>query len=116
DAARGHWPADGALHGRDDGQAARGDWDEAAPILEGGLKGGNATYSLHRHDIGHLLLVYRRQPMTTETNKALVRRWVEEAINQGRLETIDETHGAEHVNHFLPPGAPQGIEGEKMLT
>ena len=38
--------------------------------------------------------------MTTETNKALVRRWVEEAINKGNLDVLDETHGAEHVNHF----------------
>jgi steroid delta-isomerase-like uncharacterized protein len=54
--------------------------------------------------------------MTTETNKALVRRWVEEVINSGHLDVLDETHGAEHVNHFLPAGAPQGIEGEKLLT
>ena len=54
--------------------------------------------------------------MSTETNKAVVRRWVEEVINKNNVEVLNETHAASHVNHFLPPGAPQGIEGEKMLT
>jgi steroid delta-isomerase-like uncharacterized protein len=54
--------------------------------------------------------------MSTESNKAVVRRWVEEAINQNRLEVLRETHAADAVNHLLPPGAPQGIEGETMLT
>jgi steroid delta-isomerase-like uncharacterized protein len=54
--------------------------------------------------------------MTTETNKALVRHWVEEVINSGHLDVLDQTHGAEHINHFLPFNAPRGPEGEKMLT
>ena len=53
--------------------------------------------------------------MTTETNKALVRRWVEEVINNGHLEVLDETHGADHINSYMPDG-PRGPEAEKLLT
>jgi len=54
--------------------------------------------------------------MSTESNKAVVRRWVEEVINQNHLEVLRETHAPHAVNHLLPPGAPQGIEGETILT
>src|SRR5713226_4137782 len=54
--------------------------------------------------------------MSIESNKSVVRRWVEQVINQNHLDVLNETHGPNHVNHFLTPGAPQGIEGEKMLT
>jgi steroid delta-isomerase-like uncharacterized protein len=54
--------------------------------------------------------------MSIESNKTVVRRWVEEVINQNRLDVLNETHAPNYVNHFLPPGAPQGIEGERMLT
>src|SRR5260370_2127610 len=54
--------------------------------------------------------------MSTEQNKALVRRWVEDVINQQKVDPIDETHTSNYVNHFLPPNAPQGQEAEKHFT
>jgi steroid delta-isomerase-like uncharacterized protein len=54
--------------------------------------------------------------MSTESNKAVVRHWVEAVINQDNMEALHETHAPNFVNHLLPAGAPQGIEGEAMLT
>lgn len=42
--------------------------------------------------------------MSTEENKALVRRWVEEVINKQNVAVLAETHTSNSVNHFLPLG------------
>lgn len=52
--------------------------------------------------------------MSTQANKAAVRRLIEEVINQGRLETIDSLVAPDFVEHEeLPPGVPDGVEGMK---
>jgi steroid delta-isomerase-like uncharacterized protein len=57
--------------------------------------------------------------MSAEQNKAIVRRWFEEVINQGNVETVD-TICVQCVPSFVvikgvsdPP--PQGLEGVKEL-
>ena len=42
--------------------------------------------------------------MSTEENKALALRLVEEVINQGKLSTLDELIAADAVDHSIPPG------------
>jgi predicted ester cyclase len=54
--------------------------------------------------------------MSTESNKALVRRFVEEVQSQGRLEVLDELVAPTFVNHTAPPGVPPDREGIKQLT
>ena len=49
----------------------------------------------------------------SEENKALVRRIVDEAWNQGRLEVIDEAFAAAYQEHNPRPGQEPGIEGYK---
>ena len=54
--------------------------------------------------------------MTTEENKAVVRRWWEESINRKNLAVIDELFAHNFVGHL--PGMPEplrGPEGEKQL-
>ena len=54
--------------------------------------------------------------MSTEQNKALVRRLVEEVINQGNVSVIDELAMPDFVEHEeLPPGIPPGLEGSKAM-
>ena len=54
--------------------------------------------------------------MSTEQNKALVRRLVEEVINQGNIRVIDELLIPDFIEHEeLPPGIPPGREGPKAL-
>jgi len=53
--------------------------------------------------------------MSTEENKVLALRLVEEVINQGRMTTIDELLAADAVDHSLPPGLPPGREGVKLF-
>jgi steroid delta-isomerase-like uncharacterized protein len=54
--------------------------------------------------------------MSTEQNKALVRQLVEEAINQGNINAIDELLIPDFVEHEeLPPGIPPGREAPKVL-
>jgi len=51
--------------------------------------------------------------MSTEGNKALVRRWREEVFNQKNLAAFDECFDANAIVHGLPPGTPGGLEGIK---
>jgi steroid delta-isomerase-like uncharacterized protein len=51
-----------------------------------------------------------------EENKALARRLFDDIWNKGNLDAFDEIYAPDIVNHTLPPGIPQGIEGNKMFT
>ena len=49
--------------------------------------------------------------MSTEENKALARRLIEEAWNQGNLATVDELMAPDHVGHHsLVPNQPPSRE------
>lgn len=52
--------------------------------------------------------------MTTEANKALVLRLVEETINRGNPAVADELIAPEYVEHSGPPGLPQGPDNWKI--
>ena len=55
--------------------------------------------------------------MSTEQNKALFRRMVEEIFNRGDMSLVDEFLAPDFVEHEeLPPGIPPGREGVKQLT
>jgi steroid delta-isomerase-like uncharacterized protein len=49
--------------------------------------------------------------MSVEQNKRLVRRWVEEAVNQGRFEVLDEIIHPDMINHegVTPTDGRQGF-------
>ena len=53
--------------------------------------------------------------MSTEENKAVVRRFVEEVQSQGRLDVIDHVIAPDFVNHTAPPGLPPTREGGRQL-
>jgi len=54
--------------------------------------------------------------MSTETNKAVARRFLEEIFGQGKLAVADEIIAPEHVNSGpgALPGLPPGPEGAKL--
>ena len=55
--------------------------------------------------------------MSTEQNKALVRRMVEEVFNRGNTRQVDEFLAVDFVEHeVLPPGVAPGREGVKQLA
>ena len=54
--------------------------------------------------------------MSIEQNKALVRRLVEEVVNQGNMSVIDELFAPDFVEHEkLPPEIPPGREAPKIM-
>ncbi|TMC21587.1 MAG: ester cyclase, partial [Chloroflexi bacterium] len=53
--------------------------------------------------------------MSTETNKAMTRRFYEEVINQKQLALVDELAADNLAAHFLPPGLPPGPTGLKIF-
>lgn len=53
--------------------------------------------------------------MSTEKNKAAVRRYFEEVWNKGNLAALDEFAAPNVVPHFLPPGLPANIEGFRQF-
>lgn len=54
--------------------------------------------------------------MSTEANKSIVRRYVEEVQNEGNLAALEELTAPAYVNHGAPPGVPPNREGIKQLT
>jgi steroid delta-isomerase-like uncharacterized protein len=49
--------------------------------------------------------------MSTETNKATVRRYYEEVHNQGKLDVLKEIVVEDHIEHNPFPGQGQGRQG-----
>ena len=49
----------------------------------------------------------------SEENKALVRRIIDEAWNQGKLAVVDEAFAADYQEHNPRPGQEPGIDGYK---
>jgi steroid delta-isomerase-like uncharacterized protein len=58
----------------------------------------------------------KEKSMSTEENKALVRRFVDEVQSGGNIDAIDELCSPEFVNHSAPPGMPSNCEGVKQVT
>ena len=54
--------------------------------------------------------------MSTEENKAIVRRFVDEVQSKGNIDAIDELCSPEFVNHSAPPRVPSDREGVKQVT
>jgi len=52
--------------------------------------------------------------MSTEENKAIVRRWFEEVINQQRVDRAGELVTQAYVDHGALPGQAPGLEGAKQ--
>lgn len=50
--------------------------------------------------------------MQAEENKAIIRRLVEEGVNQGKLETVDELFAPEFIDRSTPdqPPGPDGVK------
>lgn len=53
--------------------------------------------------------------MSTEANKAVVRRFYEEVLNQKQLDVTEEVAGADFFSHGFPPGLPPGPAGLKIF-
>lgn len=51
--------------------------------------------------------------MSTEQNKTVVRRWIEEGWNKGNLAVIDEVYAADVVQH--DPGSPMPVNSSAAL-
>jgi predicted ester cyclase len=54
--------------------------------------------------------------MSTEQNKALARRIIEEIISRGNMSVADEVVALDYVGHPTPPGVPAGREGLKLVV
>ena len=53
--------------------------------------------------------------MPTEENIAVVRRWLEEIGNAGKLEVVDEVYAPTFVDHTAVPNQLPGPEGIKQF-
>jgi len=54
--------------------------------------------------------------MSTEENKAMVRRFIEEVFNQRNVDAIDTFMSSDYVDHVVPPGVPPTREGFKQFA
>ncbi len=53
--------------------------------------------------------------MSTEDNKATVRRFYEEVFNKKNIAGVDAFVGPNAIDHGLPPGLSTGVEGTKQF-
>jgi steroid delta-isomerase-like uncharacterized protein len=53
--------------------------------------------------------------MAGEEYKAIYRRFVEEVVNKGNFDVVDELYSPDYVDHAAPPGAPGGLAGVKGI-
>jgi len=53
--------------------------------------------------------------MAEQENKQIYSRFVEEVINGGNLDAVDELFSRDYVDHSAPPGAPEGLDGVKAI-
>jgi len=54
--------------------------------------------------------------VSTEQNKALARRIIEEIISRGNMSVADALVALDWVGHPVPPGIPPGREGLKLVV
>jgi steroid delta-isomerase-like uncharacterized protein len=54
--------------------------------------------------------------MSTEENKALVRRFYEEVFNNKNMAGVDAFVAPNIIDHSLPPGTPGGIESVRQAV
>jgi steroid delta-isomerase-like uncharacterized protein len=54
--------------------------------------------------------------MSTEENKTLLRRYIEEVFNKGNIAAADEVLAPNFVHHSLPKGVPPDREGLKRFV
>lgn len=57
----------------------------------------------------------RRDALSVEENKALVRRLYKGALNKGNLAVVEEILPPNYVRHGLAPGTPPGPESAKQV-
>jgi len=50
-----------------------------------------------------------------EANKAVYRRMVDEVVNKGDFDVVEELFDPAYVDHLAPPGMPGGLEGVKAI-
>ncbi len=53
--------------------------------------------------------------ISAEQNKAVVRRFFEEAVNKGNLNVLDQVIADDFLDRNVPPGTPAGPEGVKQF-
>jgi predicted ester cyclase len=54
-------------------------------------------------------------PTDIEANKNVYRRMVEEVVNHGNFDVVEELFHPDYVDHVAPPGTPPGFEGVKAI-
>lgn len=54
-------------------------------------------------------------PTDIEANKAVYRRMVDEVVNKGDFDVIEELFHPDYVDHVAPPGSPPGMEGVRSI-
>jgi steroid delta-isomerase-like uncharacterized protein len=54
-------------------------------------------------------------PNDIAANKAVYQRMVDEVVNQGHFDVVDELFHEDYVDHVAPPGTPPGAEGVKAI-
>jgi len=56
----------------------------------------------------------KEKHMSTDENKAIIRRWFDEVINHKRIDRADLFVASDYVDHGALPGQAPGLEGAKQ--
>ena len=92
-----------------------GQFDVLTMMQQLGLAPGPAQDVTGDEQHGDPMRAARESTDDIERNKAVYARMVEEVVNKGNFDVVDELFHPDYVDHAAPPGSPPGLEGVKAI-
>lgn len=92
-----------------------GQFDVLSMMQQLGLAPGPAQDVSGEQTFGDPMRTSNESSDAVEENKAVYARMVEEVVNNGNFDVVDEIFHPDYVDHAAPPGSPPGLEGVKAI-
>jgi predicted ester cyclase len=92
-----------------------GQFDVLTMMQQLGLAPGPPSDVTGEQKFGDPMRASQASGVDIEANKAVYRRMVEEVVNQGKYDVVDELFHPDYIDHAAPPGSPPGLEGVKAI-
>jgi steroid delta-isomerase-like uncharacterized protein len=115
DKVAGRWSLTGTHQGHFMGLAPTGKGITTSGIRIDRIVEGKIVETREAWDALGFLQQLGAMPQSTEANKALMRRWIEEGHNNRNLSVADELYDPAFVWHLAPVGEIRGTEALKQL-
>ena len=92
-----------------------GQFDVLSMMQQLGLAPGPPQDVSGEQKFGDPMRAASEQQDDIEANKAVYARMVEEVVNKGNFDVVEELFHPDYVDHAAPPGAPAGLDGVRAI-